>query len=652
MKNQIAKNIIPIPKTRNPFVNNNLTFCGKDKNGNNRYWISSVNNVSGPMGLVVTSRGDYKIIEFDCQKIQRSDPDMSYYPAVYVGDDTVYLASSLAEISSINIETGEYHRYSTSADKAIVFAGMNFDATTGKILFSGVEYGKGMCSVSFDIKSKTSKLFYSDQGFYCFEGFDNGDGTQTQTFYCYGDDKPSFVHMKWNPKADTLTKYMVVKRPLYRKFIFDEQGRVYYGSLGWLDAVAEKLVSGPFCGDDDICFFYSDYNTAFGTRVFNDLGVTKVYKWQIKQNILTHIFTVPHAQPNVFEMTEDGYILAVNMYAELFLFDKDGNQILYKEIEANSVGLTDTCVRVNDTTLLGTPFITQRFWLADTVSHNGFDAGRAAPNEGEVLMTWNVDGKVYMAGYNTGALTEFDIAKPINFPQNPRVIVEPKSALRLTCGIKVGSSVFYACSRKNGLHGTVAVKHDAKIDKTEVLVDILHGQQFYSMLYNKKRNVLVAGTTFYADGFIQKPICDNVCLAVVSVEPFKLLNVYEMPKGYKFAGVFGNKDDDTYFVYLVTKECSYEVSHTAEFSLAHPEKGLTCVREYKNKDIHVYGARTTCDTNVYIACQNNVVKKFTFVDGEFKPLKEYKTDGVVINWFYQDNEVFVVTRKHIYVFDY
>ena len=137
----------------------------------------------------------------------------------------------------------------------------------------------------------------------------------------------------------------------------------------------------------------------------------------------------------------------------------------------------------------------------------------------------------------------------------------------------------------------------------------------------------------------------------ISVDPFKLQSAYEMPKGYKFAGVFGCKDEDTYFVYLVTEDCSYNVSHTAEFSIAHPEKGLTNIREYKNQ-IHIYGARVTDELNTYIACENNVVKKFTFSDGEFKALKEYKTDGVIINWFYQNGEVFVITRKDIYVFDY
>ena len=202
------------------------------------------------------------------------------------------------------------------------------------------------------------------------------------------------------------------------------------------------------------------------------------------------------------------------------------------------------------------------------------------------------------------------------------------------------------------MHGSVVVKYDSLKDKAESIVDILNGQQIYSLMYDEKRNILVAGTTFYADGFIQKPIADKVYLMTISVEPFGLLHAYEMPKGYKFAGVFGKKDEDTYLVYLVTAERSYEVSHVAEFSLAHPEKGLTNVTEYKNKAIHVYAARTTCDLNAYIACENNVVKKFTFTDGKFKTLKEYKTDGVVINWFYQDGEVFVITRKNIYIFDY
>ncbi|MBO4594620.1 MAG: hypothetical protein J5697_02830, partial [Clostridia bacterium] len=548
MKTEIAKKILPVPKTRNPFVNNNLLPCGKNKEGKSRYWISSVNNVSGPMGLVITSDGQYKIIEFSPEKIGRPDPDMCYYAAAYVGNDTVFLTSRLSEISSINIETGEYRRYPTGAPYTPVFAGMNFDENTGKILYSGAVAGKGMCSVSFDINTKKTKLFYTDEGFYCYEGFPNGDGTQTQTFYVYGEDTPSFIHVRWDPKADTLIKYADVKRPLYRKFIFDEYGRVYYGSLGWLDGRTGNFYKGAFCGDDNICFFSSDGKTAFGTRVFSDRGVTKVYKWDIKNNILTEIFTVPHAQMNVFETTEDGNILAVNMYAELFIFDANGKRLLYKEIKADSAGLTDTCIRIDEKTLLGTPFITQRFWLADTVTGKGIDAGRAAPNEGEVLMAWSLNGTAYMAGYTTGALTEYTHGKTINFPDNPRVVIEPPTALRLTCGACDGRNIFYACSRRNGMHGSVVVKYDSLNDKAESIVDILHGQQIYSLMYDQKRDVLVAGTTFYADGFIQKPIADKVYLMTISVEPFGLLHAYEMPKGYKFAGVFGRKDEDTYFI--------------------------------------------------------------------------------------------------------
>ena len=648
---QIAKNIIPVPKSRNPFVNNNLLFCGKDKNGKNRYWISSVNSVSGSMGLVITSDGQYKIIEFNNQLTKGNGDKFSNYAAAYVGDDTIYLSGDLSEIYSINIETNEFHQYSTGAPSFLLFAGMNYDKDTGKVLFGSALPGKGICSVSFDINTKESKLFYNKEGFYAFEGFDNKDGTHTQNYYVYGVDMPSFVHYKWNPKENTLKHYLTVKKPVYRKFIYDRENRVYYGSLGWLDPREEKFVEGPFCGDDNIIFFYSDYKTAFGTRVFADELKTKVYRWDIEQNILTEICTIPYAQVNVFEITEEGNILAVNMYAELFIFDKNGNQLLYKEMKADSPGQTDTCVRIDERTILGTPFITQRFWIADTITKQGFDAGRAAPNEGEVLQTWNVNGKIYMAGYITGSLTEYTHGKPIKFPENPRVIIEPPTALRLTCGASDGTSIFYSCSRQNGLHGSVVVKYDTKKDKVEHIVDILKGQQLYSLLYNKKHKCLVAGTTFYADGFIQKPSGDKVYLITISVEPFKLLNAYEMPKGYKFAGVFGNKDDDTYFVYLVTEECSYTVSHTAEFSITHPEKGLMNIREYHD-DVHVYAARTTCDTNTYIACQNGIVKKLTFVDGEFKPLKEYKTEGDIITWSYQDGEVFVVTKKDVYIFNY
>ena len=267
-------------------------------------------------------------------------------------------------------------------------------------------------------------------------------------------------------------------------------------------------------------------------------------------------------------------------------------------------------------------------------------------------MAWEMNGKGYMAGYTTGALTEYSPDKSVNFPENPRVIIEPPTALRLTCGTRDQNSIYYMCSRKSPLHGSVAVKYCSDSDKAEYITDILPGQQFYSLMYNKKHNVLIGGTTFYADGFITKPVSDKVYLALISPEPFELTEKFEMPSGYKFAGVFGQNDEDTYLVYLVSKECSYDVSHTAEFCLSAKEKGIYNVREYINPDIHVYGVRPTDQTNVYIGCQNNVVKKLTFTEGGFVSLKEYKTEGTVINWFYQNGEVFVATRKYIYIFEF
>jgi len=60
----------------------------------------------------------------------------------------------------------------------------------------------------------------------------------------------------------------------------------------------------------------------------------------------------------------------------------------------------------------GTPFITQRFWEVDFRTRRGRDCGRATSGVGEVLQTWSLRGKVYLASYTRGELVEYDPAAP------------------------------------------------------------------------------------------------------------------------------------------------------------------------------------------------------------------------------------------------
>ena len=45
---------LPLPKTRDPFINVSLKPLGQGEDGEERFWISSWNRNSGSTGVVVT----------------------------------------------------------------------------------------------------------------------------------------------------------------------------------------------------------------------------------------------------------------------------------------------------------------------------------------------------------------------------------------------------------------------------------------------------------------------------------------------------------------------------------------------------------------------------------------------------------------------
>ena len=126
---------VPLPKTREPFVNIPLKPLG-----DGRYWTSSVNELFGSKHVIVDEWGKFRIY-----------PTNLRHKVLYsCGHDggTLWLCGTLKCIVSLNLKTGKIVEYPTGVPHGRVFPGGAFDPATGKFF---VQCGTGLV---FDTRAK------------------------------------------------------------------------------------------------------------------------------------------------------------------------------------------------------------------------------------------------------------------------------------------------------------------------------------------------------------------------------------------------------------------------------------------------------------------------------------------------------------------
>ncbi|MEW1843035.1 hypothetical protein AB0392_34275 [Nonomuraea angiospora] len=99
-----------------------------------------------------------------------------------------------------------------------------------------------------------------------------------------------------------------------------------------------------------------------------------------------------------------------------------GAHELHRVLDTGAVGTVDCLIRLDERTVLGTPFISQRFWTVDLATGHGTDHGRAAPGGGQITRTWYADGAANLAAYAGGELTAYVPTRAARFPDNPRAV--------------------------------------------------------------------------------------------------------------------------------------------------------------------------------------------------------------------------------------
>ncbi|HWL51618.1 MAG TPA: hypothetical protein VNQ90_04240 [Chthoniobacteraceae bacterium] len=542
----------PIPLTRDPFINTPLLPLGPGADGEERFWISSYNSGTGCMGVVVTASGRERIYRFD--RSQRG-----FYGAAREDDDTLWLCGDLSCVVRLCLGTGAYEVYPTGAPSVLVFQGLCFDPATRKLLVAAYVPGGKTCAVSFDCRERRTARFYETDGAarYTRGSFSVGDGTFGIVAVV-----PEIALLHWDPAGETLESRTLAGEAeipetgggslfqgAFQRLIADEAGRVYLPGLGWCDLRAAQPVSDGPRPDREATWFARKGELVWGLAQESRTDATqrRVVRWDLRTGAVESLATLANLGPASAALTREGGIVAVTLYGEFFRHDATTGALeLARRLPTDSVVRVDCLVRLDRRRLLGTPFITQRFWELDLESGHGVDLGRAAPGGGQIVRTWLVNGKVYMAAYAGGELMEYDPARPAYFPENPRVVADPPGGMRPVAAARRGGALYYACSLEYGRTGCTLTRYDTAGGEALHRHRPLGDQMITSLHFDAASGWLVAGTTMDADSRSRDPEASCCYLALIDPEELSPVTQAAAPEGVRQVSVVGLVDAGEY----------------------------------------------------------------------------------------------------------
>lgn len=527
---------VPIPKTRDPFVNTPLLSVGRDAHGEERFWISSY-NPNGCLAVLITESGDYRIYRFGNSR------HAGFYSAAVEDENTLWLCGDLSRVVRFRLDTGKFEEFATGAPSALVFQGMVLDHHTGKLFAAAFPISKQphTTAFSFDFRRrqpvKAHHHVCADDKYMRFS-FPNGDGSYSCVLHVPGE-----TLVRWDPRSENITSIPIVDA--YRKegattcsLIANDEGCWYIPQRGWYDPRTQRFTPGGPRPQREMTWFARHGQHAWGGDSRN--GNVEIGLWDLASGQVRSLGSIRDCSISNIRMTASGKIIAVNLYGEFFRFDgKTGALEMSKRLPTDAIGHVDCLCRMDRERLLGTTFITQQFWEVNLRTRQGHDCGRAAPGFGEVALIRKLGRKIYMAVYSGAELMEYDPARPAGFPENPRVVAVAPGGMRPRAATDDGRHLFYACSNKYGNLGSVLTRYDVKTGAVLHRQNPLPDQQIESLCYDRPTNSLLCGTTMHADQQSCPSKADRCVFAIISADDLSVQKQTPAPSGVNNARVVG-----------------------------------------------------------------------------------------------------------------
>jgi len=532
---------VRVPKGRDPFVNARLISLGCDARGRERFWISSCNGVSGSTGVTIDEDGTFRLYHLN-------KPLITYcYSAAPENENTLWLCVGLAQVARLNRKTGAYTLYPTGSEPAFVCCGGQLDPATGKFFALGyLDRGgaDGTTAVSFDVKSKKAVVHRDvapDQFMYSCHR--NPDGTYTGLAVCPG---ASLIH--WDPRAETVKSIRTSEEnPLHDGhplFITDAQGRAYFSDRGWYSVQNGTIDPDGPKPEREATWFERRGNLAIGCEK-DTSGNSAVYVWDMDTGKVRHVTTIPACYAQGITVARSGKLISMNIYGEFRRHDlTTGRLELFRRLPSEAVQPVDHILRLSRDRLIGSNFITQRFWDINLKTGKGFDCGKAAPGGGQVQHFWKIGGKVFLTSYTTANLLEYDPSRHPNFPENPHVVAEPPESMRPVSFADDGRYLFYASTAHYGKLGCTVTRYDTRTGQYIFNSHPVKDQHICSLWLDARRPVLLAHTSFRADCDSCPPTTDITYHLLLNSRDLSVLNAIPLPNSIHSSGIIGPMDHD------------------------------------------------------------------------------------------------------------
>jgi len=540
---------VPIPPCRDPFVNAQLVDAGRDPlTGVQRFWCSTFNGSTGSTGVLVGEDGSFRLYPF--QRTAQGD-NCGFYGAVYAGDETMWLGLNLDKLYRLNLRTGEMSCFETGLPCALASSAISYDERTGKIFNSTyaptTQRREGFC---FDTRAqKVHRLYHdlplSNNVSRCSLRMKNGK-------FLICSFMPDAELFTWDPQTDEIDLLVndlkIDEIDHCGRVVMDEDEDVYVPYNGWFSVSRRKFTDKKRAPVEAAWFARKDDNV-YGLEYLSS-GNALLKRWNIKTGAIHHMHELPDTLFYGCRLSDAGKIVCVNMYGYFYRINPENDHVdCFRDLDVRSVQSTDCVRRIDENTILGTSFISQRFWTADIRTGEGVDQGRATAGCGEVLVHEEMNGKIYMASYTQGEMSCFDPKKPVRFPENPAVVVHPpRPALRPVCSCKDTKNLYYSCSHEYGHDGCMMIRYNTATGESYVADDPIPMQMVTSLHYDAVLDTLVAGSTFNSDcrsGKAREEIC-----YVLRLDPYTLLPTHtrSMPQGTEFVDVLGKLDTEHYLL--------------------------------------------------------------------------------------------------------
>jgi hypothetical protein len=647
---------VPIPPCRDPFINTPLISLGANSAGVERFWISTWNSNVGAQGLLVDETGNERIYRFE-------PPYCGFYSAVAQDDDTLWLCGDLSRVVRLSLDSGEYRTFETGAPSALVFQGMALDRQTNK-LFALAHAAPRTTAFSFDTATLQTACIYHDiyeasgvvpeaQAHTSRFSFPNGDGT-----YSLLATIPGATLVRWDPQRETLdarrldalcpdawNKQRAAVERYYHSdlsLIADERGHYYFPYLGWYDPLWQTMATGPR-PEREMNWFARHDACCWGSR--SDTNSCDIALWNLKSGAVQDLCSLPDHHNSGFCLGKSQKIMSVSVYGDYRCHDAQSGALeMSRRFATDAVGAVDCLCRIDEERLLGTTFITQRFWEANLASGAGYDCGRAASGVGEVLLTWNINQKIYLASYTRGELTEYDPSVHPHFPENPRLVAKPPLGMRPTTGTRRGGVLYYSCSHLHGHLGCVLTRYDTGTGTAFYRDDPFPDLYINTLHYDAMSDALIAGSTIHAESHSCPPQAEQCALMVIDEKSLEVVKIETVEAGFWQAAVYGKLDDHSYLL-----ELSHEDGSTQWHRMDARTLEYSVLRHEALDDPHLQYIKATGKTGLYIW---KVRDRF-----ELWEMRRMEKLGVlcersdVQRCFVQDDTVYFTTAREIRILE-